>query len=119
MELIILIALLVFVFWWFTSSEKHAEESGHHPLDGNVTRKEPDLTTIPDGIGHQSITVAPVLTQALDVNKDGKVDVKDAVAAVDAVVVKAKAVKAKAESVVKKPRKPKTATKKSADDRVE
>lgn len=118
MELIILIALLVFVFWWFTSSEKHAEESGRHPLD-SVTRKEPDLTTVPDGIGHQAIPVVPVLIQALDINKDGKVDAKDAQAAVDIVADNAKAVKAKAEAVIKKPRKPKAATKKSADDRVE
>jgi len=118
MELIILIAVLVFVFWWFTSSEKHAEESGHHPLD-SVTRKEPDLTTKPDGIGHQSIPVVPILTQALDVNKDGKVDAKDALAAVDIAADNAKAVRAHAEAVVKKPRKPKAATKKSADDRVE
>jgi hypothetical protein len=119
MELIILIAVLVFVFWWFTSSEKHAEESGHHPLD-SVTRKEPDLTTNPDGIGHQSIPVVPVLIQALDVNKDGKVDAKDALAAVDIAAENAKAVVAHAEAVIKKPRKPRAAKPgKSADDRVE
>lgn len=102
MELIILIALLVFVFWWFSSSEKHAEESGRHPLDG-ATRKEPDLTTKPDGIGHES---TPVMLQALDINKDGKVDAKDAQAAVDIVVDNAKAVRATAEAAIKKPRKP-------------
>ena len=119
MELIIIIAALIGAFWWITAAEKKSEESGRHPLDGNVTRKEPDLTTVPDGIGHQSIPVVPVLIQALDVNKDGKVDAKDAKAAVDIVADNAKAVKAKAEAVVKKPRKPKAATKKSADDRVE
>jgi CDGSH-type Zn-finger protein len=63
MELIIIIAALIGAFWWLTVREKALEESGRHPLDGNVTRKEPDLTTNPDGIGHQSIPVAPVLTQ--------------------------------------------------------
>jgi len=118
MELIILVALLVFVFWWFASNEKHAEESGHHPLD-SVTRKEPELTTKPDGIGHES---APALKQVLDVNKDGKIDAKDARAAVDIVAENAKAVKAHAEAVIKKPRKPrapKAAPGKSAADRVE
>lgn len=119
MELIIIIAALIGAFWWITTAEKKFEESGRHPLDGNVTRKEPDLTTVPDGIGHQSIPVAPVLTQALDINKDGKVNAQDAIAAVDATVAKAKAVRAKAESAVKKPRKPKATPGKSADDRVE
>jgi hypothetical protein len=67
MELFILLLVVIGAVWWFTSVENKAEESGRHPLDGNVTRQEPDLTTIPDGIGHQSITVAPVLTQQLDV----------------------------------------------------
>jgi hypothetical protein len=49
----------------------------------------------------------------LDINKDGKVDAKDAKAAVDTVVNNAKAVKAKAEAVIKKPRKPRA--KKSAE----
>jgi len=120
MELIIIIAALIGAFWWLTVREKALEESGRHPLDGNVTRQEPDLTTKPDGIGHQSIPVAPVLTQALDINKDGKVDAKDAKAAVDTVVNNAKAVKAKAEAVIKKPRKPRAPkVGKSAADRVE
>jgi hypothetical protein len=120
MELIIIIVALIGAFWWLTVREKTLEESGRHPLDGNVTKQEPNLTTKPDGIGHQSVPVAPILVQALDVNKDGKVDAKDAKAAVDATVAKAKAVKAKAEAVIKKPRKPRAAKPgKSADDRVE
>jgi hypothetical protein len=118
MELIILVALLVFVFWWLASNEKHAEESGRHPLDG-ATRKEPDLTTVSDGIGHESV---PAVMQALDINKDGKVDAKDAQAAVDIVADNAKAIKATAEAAIKKPRKPrapKALPGKSAADRVE
>ena len=95
MELIIIIAALIGAFWWLTVRERALEESGRHPLDGNVTRKEPELTTKPDGIGHQSIPVAPVLTQALDINQDGKVDAKDAVAAVEAVVKKPRKPRAK------------------------
>lgn len=95
MELIILVALLVFVFWWFSSSEKHAEESGRH-LQDDATRKEPDLTTVADGIGHESV---PAVMQALDINKDGKVNAKDVQAAVDIVADNAKA-------VIKKTRKP-------------
>lgn len=67
MELFILLLVIIGAVWWFISVEKKAEESDRHPLDGNVTRQEPDLTTVPDGIGHQSITVAPVLTQQLDI----------------------------------------------------
>jgi len=118
MELIIIIAALIGAAWWITAREKVLEESNRHPLDG-VTRKEPNLTTEPDGIGHEA---APALLQVLDVNKDGKVDTKDALAAVDIVADNAKAVKATAEAVIKKPRKPrapKTLPGKSADDRVE
>ena len=63
MEFIIIIAALIGAVWWFTAREKALEKSGRHPLDGNVTRKEPDLTTKPDGIGHETIPVAPILTQ--------------------------------------------------------
>jgi hypothetical protein len=116
MELIIIIAALIGTVWWITAREKTLEESGRHPLDG-ATRKEPTLTTNPDGIGHESVSV---LTQALDINKDGKVDAKDAQAAVDAVVTNAKAVVATAEAAIKQPRKPRTPKLgKSAADRVE
>ena len=64
-------------------------------MDG-ATRKEPDLTTVADGIGHESV---PAVMQALDINKDGKVNAKDVQAAVDIVADNAKA-------VIKKPRKP-------------
>ena len=118
MELIIIIAALIGTVWWITAREKTLEESGRHPLDG-TTRKEPTLTTKSDGIGHES---APALLQVLDVNKDGKVDAKDARAAVDIAAENAKAVVAHAEAVIKKPRKPrapKAAPGKSAADRVE
>jgi len=116
MELIIIIAALIGTVWWITAREKILEESNRHPLDG-ATRKEPTLTTNPDGIGHES-----ALMKVLDINKDGKVDAKDAQAAVDAVANNAKAIKDTAEAMIKEPRKPrapKTLPGKSADDRVE
>jgi len=94
MELFILLIIVVGVVgWWIWKEGKH-EEAGH-PLE--------------------------TFTKKLDVNNDGRVDVKDAVAAVEVVkeevevVVEktkkaAKKTKAKAEEVVKKvkaPRKPK------------
>jgi len=118
MELVIIIVALIGAFWWLAAREKALEESGQHPLDG-ATRKEPTLTTKSDGIGHESVSV---LTQALDINKDGKIDAKDARAAVDIAADNAKAVVAAAEAVIKKPRKPrapKTLTEKSAADHVE
>jgi hypothetical protein len=57
-------------------------------------------------VGHESIPVMPTLTAVLDVNKDGRVDIKDAVAAKDVVVAEtkkaAKKTQAKAAEVVKK-----------------
>ncbi len=57
-----------------------------------------ETTTKIDGIGHESIPVIPVLTQALDVNKDGKVDLADAKEAVKKVKEKAKSTAKKAKS---------------------
>ena len=101
MELVILLVVVLGGIGWFIWNERQHDKNGTHPLD--------------------SVTTPSVL----DVNKDGKVDIKDAVAA--AVVVKeevktvakktatkakkaAVEVEAKVEAVVKKakaPRKPK------------
>lgn len=101
MELIILLAVVVAGIGWFIWNERQQEKSGSHPLEGATKNA------------------------VLDVNKDGKVDIKDAVAAVEVVkeevktVAKKTATKAKkaavkveekVEAVVKKakaPRKPK------------
>lgn len=94
MELVILLIVVVGVVGWWIWNEGKKEKSGH-PLE--------------------------TITKKLDVNHDGKVDVKDAVAAVEIVKEEAKVVvektkkaakktKAKAEQAVqkvKKPRKPK------------
>jgi hypothetical protein len=112
MELLVIILVLVAgVAWWIWNERKH-EESGSHPLDGATKAPETwpiESTTKPDGIGHESIPVIPTLTTVLDVNKDGKVDLKDAVAAVEVVAKKTKTVakktKAKAVAVAEKTKK--------------
>jgi len=91
MELLIIVALGVAVIGWFLWKDSKFEETGKHPLDGATKAPEPwpfptsrptETTTKPDGLGHESIPVMPTLTNVLDVNKDGKVDLKDAVTAV-------------------------------------
>jgi hypothetical protein len=103
MELVILIAIIVVALGWFLWSGRMSTNSGSHPLDGATKN---------------------AVVEALDVNKDGKVDIKDAVAAAEVVVektkktatkvkTKVKETAAKAKTAVKKPAAKKTATKKS------
>lgn len=128
MELLIIIAIAVTVVAWFLWKDRKFEESGSHPLDGATKSPEPwpfpvasttETTTKPDGIGHESVPVIPTLTSVLDVNKDGKVDVNDALAAKDVVVEEtkkaAKKTKAKAQQLVEETKKvvKKTRSKKS------
>ena len=95
MELVILLIAVIGVLGWFLWRDRKFEDSGSHPLDGATK------------------------SSVLDVNKDGKVDVADAVAAAEVVVKKTKetAVKAKvaAKKTVAKAKETvkKTATKKS------
>ena len=97
MELIILLVVVLGGIGWFIWNERQHDKSGSHPLD-SVTKPN-----------------------VLDVNNDGKVDIKDAVAAAVAVKEEVKTVAKKAttkaknavvevEAAVKKakaPRKPK------------
>lgn len=78
MELVILLVVVVAGIGWFIWSERQAEKSGSHPLD--------------------SVTKPSVL----DVNKDGKVDIKDAVAAVEVVKEEVKTVAKKTATKAKK-----------------
>jgi hypothetical protein len=100
MEIVIIVLVAIALAgWWIWKEGKQHESSGSHPLDGATKN---------------------AVVETLDVNKDGKVDAKDAQAAVDAVVTNAKAVAATAEAVIKKPRKPRAPKPgKSADDHVE
>jgi hypothetical protein len=128
MEIVIIVAIAVAAIGWFIWKDRKFEESGSHPLDGATKAPEPwpfptsrptETTTKPDGLGHESIPVMPTLANVLDINKDGKIDVKDAVAAADVVVEKtkkaAKKTKAKAVEVTAKVKKAvkKTTSKKS------
>lgn len=113
MELLVIVAIAVAVIAWFLWKDRKFEESGSHPLDGATKAPEAwpfptsrpaegeQKTTKPDGIGHETIPVMPTLTNVLDVNKDGKVDVKDAVEAVKKAKEKTKkaAKKTKAKAV--------------------
>lgn len=123
MELIILLVVVIGVLGWFLWRDHKFEESGSHPLDGATKSPEPwpfptsrpvESTTKPDGIGHESIPI-PTLTSVLDVNKDGRVDLKDAVAAAEVVVETTKKTAAKTKAVAKATAtKVKTAAKKTA-----
>jgi hypothetical protein len=114
MELLIIVAVAVAVLAWFLWKDRQFEQSDSHPLDGPTKAPEPwpfptsrppegeAKTTRPDGVGHESIPVMPTLTAALDVNKDGRVDLKDAVAAADILVEKTKKAAKKTKAAVKK-----------------
>ena len=78
MELIILLVVVLGGIGWFIWNERQHEKSGTHPLD--------------------SVTTPSVL----DVNKDGKVDIKDAVAAAVVVKEEVKTVAKKATTKAKK-----------------
>lgn len=131
MELLIVVVLGVAVVAYFLWKDRKYEESESHPLDGATKAPEPwpfptgrpaegeNKTTKPDGLGHESVPVIPTLTNVLDVNKDGRVDIKDAVAAAEVAVeetkkavkkTKAKAVEVIAETkkAVKKAKSKKT-----------
>lgn len=108
MELVILLVVVIGVLGWFLWRDRTLDQSGNHPLDGATK-----TTTKPDGIGHESVPV-PTLTNVLDVNKDGRVDLKDAVAAAEVVVEKTKKTATKAKAKVKETAtKVKTAAKKT------
>ena len=93
MELVILIAIIVVALGWFLWIGRRSDDSGSHPLDGATKN---------------------AVVEVLDVNKDGKVDIKDAVAAAEVVVEKTKKTAAKAKTVAKATAaKAKTAVKKT------
>jgi FtsZ-interacting cell division protein ZipA len=91
MEIVIIVLVAIALAgWWIWKEGKH-ESSGSHPLDGATKNS------------------------VLDVNQDGKVDLKDAVAAAEVVVEKTKKTATKAKTVAKATAsKVKTAAKKTA-----
>lgn len=101
---IVALAIIVYVGYKVLNQEK---EDGRHPLDAATQapyKVETPLTTKADGIGHESTPVQPTISNVLDVNGDGKVNLEDAKEAVKKTAKKAKAVKEKVVEEVKKPR---------------
>lgn len=118
MELLIIVAVAVAAIAWFLWKDRQFEQSDSHPLDGPTKAPEPwpfPTSRPAEGETKDALPVMPTLTAALDVNKDGKVDLKDAIAAADVVVAETKkaAKKTKAKAVEVK-EKAKTAVKKVA-----
>ena len=86
MEIVIIVAIAIGVIgWWIWKEGKH--ESAGHPLES--------------------------ITKKMDVNQDGKVDVKDAVVVAEAVVEEVKTTAKKVKEKVAKTAAKKTATKQS------
>jgi|688.fasta_scaffold618327_2 hypothetical protein len=97
MEIVIIVAIAIAAIGWFIWKDRKFEESGSHPLDGATKPPEPwpfPTSRPPEGDNKQpepeSLPVMPTLTATLDVNKDGKVDLKDAVAVAEKVSTKVK-----------------------------
>ena len=108
MEIIIaIVALVVIVYVGYTILNKENTD-GSHPLDAATQApykvEPPQTTTKVDGIGHESIPVMPTLTNVLDVNGDGKVNLEDAKEAVKKTKKKVKEVTDEVVEKVKKPR---------------
>ena len=108
MEIIIAIvalAIIVYVGYKVLSSDK---TDGGHPLDAATQvpyKLEPQLsTTKTDGIGHESVPVQTTISNVLDVNGDGKVNLEDAKEVVKKAKKKAKEVKEEVVETVKKTR---------------
>jgi uncharacterized protein YggE len=76
MEFLLFIVVVIGVLGWFIWKDRKFDESNSHPLDG--------------------------ATKLLDVNNDGRVDLKDAVAAAEVIVEKTKKTATKAKSAAKK-----------------
>lgn len=125
MELLVIVAVAVAIVAYVIWKNRRYEDSDFHPLDGatKATEPWPFPTSRPaEGEEKGSLPVMPTLTAALDVNKDGRVDLKDAVAAADVVVAEtkkaAKKTKAKAAEVVAETKKAVKKTKAKAAEAV-
>ena len=107
MEIIVAIVALAIIVYVGHKVLNQEKDDGSHPLDAATKapyKVETPLTTKADGIGHESTPVQPTISNVLDVNGDGKVNLEDAKEAVKKTAKKAKAVKEKVVEEVKKPR---------------
>ncbi len=100
-----LIAAMVYVGYRVLNKE---DADGRHPLDAATQApykiEPPTTTTKADGIGHESVPIQPVISNVLDVNGDGKVNLEDAKEAVKKTKKKVKEVKEEVVEKVKKSR---------------
>lgn len=94
--LVILIAAGVILYFGYKKLDK-TKEDGSHPLDG-ATKAPYKIETPP---------IQPTISNILDVNKDGKVDVEDVKEVVKKAKTKAKKVATEVTEKVKKPKKKK------------
>jgi hypothetical protein len=107
MEIIIAILAIVGIgYFTYKNLNKKIEEN--HSSEPVAPYKVEPTTTKVDGIGHESIPVQPTISNVLDVNKDGKVNIEDAKEVVKKTTKKAKEVKEKVVEKVAKSRKKKT-----------
>lgn len=119
MEIIIAIALIAAMGYVGYRVLNKEDADGSHPLDAATKapyKVEPpkfedtsdiaiaQRTTKVDGIGHESTPVMPTLTNILDVNGDGKVNLDDAKEAAKKTKKKVKEVTDEVVEKVKKPR---------------
>jgi hypothetical protein len=82
MEIVIIVLVAIALAgWWIWKEGQRYESNGSHPLDGATKN---------------------AVVETLDVNKDGRVDLKDAAAAAEVVVEKTKKTATKAKAAVKK-----------------
>jgi hypothetical protein len=110
MEIIIIIALIAIMVYVGYRILNKENADGRHPLDAATKapyKLEPTMTTKVDGIGHESTPVQPTISNVLDVNNDGKVDIEDAKEVVKKTTKKVKKVAAEVSEKVKKPKKKK------------
>lgn len=110
MEILVLIIVAAGILYYVYKKMEQTNADGSHPLDAPTQapyKVEPQMTTKPDGIGHESTPIQPTISNVLDVNKDGKVDVEDVKEVVKKTKTKAKKVVAEVTEKVKKPKKKK------------
>lgn len=107
MELIILLIVVVGIIGWWIWKEGKSEQAGNHPLE-SITKK---LDVNHDGRVDAKDAVAVVaeaketVSAAADVNKDGQVNIEDAKVVVEKTKKAGRKAKAKVEETVEKVKK--------------
>ena len=109
MEILLIVIVGAGIIYFGYKMLDKPKADGSHPLDAATApyKLEPKTTTKVDGIGHESVPVQPTISNVLDVNKDGKVDIEDVKEAVKKTKTKAKKVAVEVSETVKKVKKKK------------